>query len=68
VFTHIASSSAAPPATIGDPGQFLDIDVDELARMVPFIALDSPRVSGPVTPIETTHPSLIEDALNRGGG
>ena len=68
VITVVASSSTPPAAPIGDPGQFLDVNMDELTGVFPFITVDRCGIGGSVTPVETTHTSLIEDLLHRGGG
>jgi hypothetical protein len=37
-----------PPSTVGGPGEFLDIDVDQLFRRISLIAADRLAVGGPV--------------------
>ena len=57
--------TAAPgPAAVGYAGQFLDIDVDQLTRCFPLIPSDRFGVGGSVTPVQATHPSSVQDALD----
>ena len=58
--------AGAPPASGWEPGEFLDVDVDELAGPIALITADRWR-SGPVTAVETTQALSAEDALHRRG-
>ena len=68
MFTGIPPSSDTPPATIGDPGKLLDIDMDQLTRMVSLIPTHGFTIRGPVTTIQTTNTSTVEDLLHGRAG
>ena len=61
----VAASVEAPAASVGDPGQFLDIDVDQLAWQVTLIPARFHLVGGSVSPIETTDTGPVQDVLHR---
>ena len=55
-----------PPASaVGDRGELLDIDMDQLAGPVPLVALHRDRGDGTVADIEATQAGLTQDALHR---
>lgn len=65
---RVASASAAPSAPVGDPGDLLDIDMDQLAGAFPLIPVWFLCVGGPVPPIQTTFTSRVENVLHCRGG
>ena len=64
----VASASAAPTAPVGDSGDLLDIDMDQLAGAFPLIPVWFLCVGGPVPPIQATFTSRVENVLHCRGG
>jgi len=56
-----------PSSPIRDPGEFLDVDVDQLTGLFPLVTSWWLRVGGPVTSIEAAFPGPVEDPLHGGG-
>jgi hypothetical protein len=54
-----------PPATRGDRSELLDVDVDELARVVPLVAAHGPWIGRSITTIEWPHAGCAQDVLHR---
>jgi hypothetical protein len=52
---------------VWDPGELLDINVDQLTRMFSLIPAYGFTPSGPVTTIQTTNTGTVEDLLHRRG-
>jgi hypothetical protein len=53
------------PAPVGDPGEFLDVDVDQLARGGVFVAADDPA-GGPVQPAQPGQPVAGQHPVHGG--
>jgi hypothetical protein len=64
----VAAAVDLPAATVGDPSDLLDVDVDELARPVALIAHRWLGVLGPVASAESGESVGSEDLLHRGAG
>jgi len=61
------STMSSPSATTWDPTEFLDVDVDQRAGMVVFIAADhSPGLS--VESVEPVQATTDQHAMHRGAG
>jgi len=60
---RVASAVEPPAATVWDPSEFLDINMDEFAGPIPHVAPDW-FFGGPVANIEATQSSGSQDVLN----
>lgn len=60
-----ASAVHAPPATVADGAELLDVDVGELAGPFPLVALGVTCRGGPVASIESAESGSPEDRLDR---
>ncbi len=63
----VASSVDAPPATVRDPRQLLDIDMDQLTRGVALIAHGQWLIGGSVASIQPTQPGTAQNVLHGRG-
>jgi hypothetical protein len=63
----VAPAVEAPAAAVGDGADLLHVDVDELARPFPLVALHRPA-AGPVPPVEAAEACSPEDYPHGGGG
>jgi hypothetical protein len=60
----VAAAVDPPAATVGDAGELLDIDVDELAGPFPLITTSPLGVGRPVTAIQPGESGLAQDRLH----
>ncbi|MEA3213880.1 MAG: hypothetical protein QOJ19_36, partial [Acidimicrobiia bacterium] len=64
-----AAAVELPAAAVGDGRQFLDVNVDELARTFPLIAPHRRLgACGPITPVETGQSGPAQNGLHGRGG
>jgi hypothetical protein len=63
-----ASAVDPPAAPVRDAGEFLDIDMDQLAGPVPLVSAHRLPVGGTVAPIEPAEPGPTQDRLHGRGG
>lgn len=61
----LAAAGGVPAAAVGDPGQLLDIDMDQLAGPVPLVAAYRLGGRGAVATIQATQTGRIQDPLHR---
>ena len=64
----VASAVDPPAAAVGDAGELLDVDMDQLAGPVALVAAHRFAVGGPVAPIEAAEPGGAQDRLHGRGG
>ena len=67
VMGGVAAAVDPPAAAVGDRGDLLDVDVDQLAWPFALIA-PTGSVGGPVTAVESAAPCGVEDRLHRRRG